>query len=327
MKKQLLTGVICASFLTAGANANDLPFVPVTPGTSNQPQAVTLPAPVAMGQIKQVAQVGQAKPKEKRKPKTDPNNPYEIADSARDIKPGVTTRFNLPRLGATGGKPAVINQNVIRMNGNDNQAVYLSYRMPNRISTPFTKPTVIDMTNTGFQVVGQDVYVAPSKGDPVGVFIREADGSGPVAALTIIPANIPGQNVSVTFDTITQGLGQAQPGVNPDAKAQSGNIEEVRALLSDVINNRIPDGFSAAPLQVGTARVGNFLMTPIRMLGGTDRDIFIYSLENVGSSFSELTEQSFYNDGVMGIAFWPLVKVNPGERTHVFILAAKRGVQ
>lgn len=308
----LLVGAIISSGVVSAA---ELPFVPVGQGGAT----FSLPSPVSLG--KQTAP-SQQKPK-KAAPRKSNNNPYEIDDSAVDLKGKQGTRFELPKLGATGGKAPVINQNVVRIVGNDNQPIYVSFKMPNRISTPFTKPAVVDMTGTNFQVFGQDVYVTPEKGGPIGVFIREEDGNGPVASLTLVPANIPGQNISLTFDgsAISPEKDAFKSGV--EGRAQAGFIDEVRETLSAVVNNQIPEGFTSAPMRVGTARVGNLLATPVRMMGGVDRDVFIYALENIGSSRVEMTEQSFYREGVLGVTFWPLVKLDPGARSHVFILAQK----
>ncbi len=320
IKLALLLGAV-GSLGSGISAANDLPFVPVSQGAG-----VSLPPPV-------VPQKPAAKPApvkssaKKQATRRIANNPYEIDESAMDLKPRAQTRFELPRLGMTGGKPAAINQNVVRIIGNDTQPIYVSFKMPNRISTPFTKPAVVDMSNTTFQVIGQDVYVTPEKGGPVGIFIRESDGNGPVASLTLIPANIPGQNVSLTFDGSAISPDKDAFKGTEETRTQAGFIEEVRETLTQVVNNQIPEGFTSAPLRVGTARIGCTLATPMRMIGGVDRDVFIYALENVCSTRVEMTEQSFYRDGVLGVAFWPLVKLEPGKRSHVFILAQKLGAQ
>lgn len=301
MPKRIVNLLLPAVFACSTALASDLPFLPVDQGT--QPQVVKTKA-------------------KKSTSKASAKNPYDVSESAFDLVPKSQTSFTLPRLGTTSGRTPVLNQNIIRFSGNDNEVVYVSYKMPNRISTPFKKPLIVDMSGSNFEVVGQDVFISPSKGDPIGVFIRESDGNGPVASLTLVPANIPGQNISLAFDgeaitkeSITAG--------NAENKAQSGFIEEIRSTLAKVVNNEIPEGYTSSTLSVGTARIGNSLATPVRLLSGTNRDVFVYAVENIGSTRLELTEQSFYQTGVLGVTFWPVVKLEPKDRTFVFILASK----
>lgn len=325
-------GLLAAAFIVVSSSgyANDLPFAAV--GGVDLPPPVTSTAPKTNNKAQAAAHKAAAQKKaevQADKAKAKARNPYDIDDSAVDLKPGVPARFELPKLGMTGGKQEVIDQNVIRITGNETQTVYVSYKMPNRISTPFTNPTVVDLSDMPVTVAGQDVYISPEKGGPVGVFIRDARGIGPVASLTLIPANIPGQNLSIVFG----GRGGASDGPVAGAAQQpivkeQGHMASVVNTLSDVINNRVPAGYTSSALRVGTARVGCTLATPIRVLGGVDRNVFIYGLENVCAEPVELTEQSFFTDTTLGVAFWPKVKLEPADRSHVFILSAMpMGVQ
>lgn len=300
MQKKIVNLLLLAVFACSTAFAADLPFQPIGSDAKFELPSV----------------------KAKPTTKASKRNPYSVPESALDLAPKKPTSFVLPKLGNTAGREPVLNQNVIRISGNDNEVVYVSYKMPNRISTPFTKPLIVDMSGSNFEVVGQDIFISPSKGDPIGIFVRESDGNGPVASLTLVPANIPSQNISIVFDGEAITKDSIAKG-NAESKAQSGFIEEIRSTLTQVINNEIPEGFTSSLLKVGTARIGNALATPSRLLSGADRDVFIYSIENIGESRLELTEQSFFQSGVLGVAFWPVVKLEPRGKTFVFILASK----
>lgn len=285
----------------------------------------TLPAmPETYSDTKDLPPVTVASKKVRKKIPDPPQpikpNPYDIPTSAIELIPGLKERIDLPMLGKSGGAPRLMNQNVVRMGEGRNEVVYVSFRQPNRISTPFSKPRVVDMSGTNIQVIGKDVYLAPSKDDPVGLFISDDSGeSAQVAALTLVPANIPGQNISLVFEA---------PKDMPENLLKEGSggsqFDLVRSVIATAINGEIPEGYDVARANVGVARIGNVLVTPRRFYSSYDTNLFVYDLKNIGVKDVELSEQSFYEDGVMGVSFWPRVNLKAGEDSSVYIMSLKR---
>jgi len=335
IKVLLALTVVATAMNVTAAEDYSANFAPLNSGFSPPPEAKGVPGrnvmPTdALPAIKEPADAPKPvpkptpKPKPKPKPKAAPKppkapNPYDIPDSAMSLIPEIKAGFTLPKLGMPKQQsPKVLGQNVITVGSGRNEVVYASFRQPNRISTPFEKPKVIDVSGTEFQIVGQDIYFVPSKEEPIGIFIGGDNAPGRVASITLIPANIPGQNISLVFETKRE-MTEAQTLVGSD----SSHIEYVRAILAAAINGDVPDGFDVSTTEVGMARIGNVLVTPKKLMSSRESNLFIYAVKNVGPTRQDLTEQSFYEDGVRGVTFWPKVALESGEESFVFILADK----
>lgn len=292
--------------LPPGKNVQPVSNLPGIPDDSIEPPRVaTKPVP----QRKKAATPPPAKAK----------NPFEVPDSAIKMIPGLKERLTLPTLGDTKGAPRLMTQNVIKLGDGRNEVVYASFRQPNRISTPFKKPAVVEVSGMQIQVIDQDIYVVAPEDEPVGLFIRDDSGeSKQVASLTLVPANIPGQNISLIFDAP-----QDMPKNLLETGDGGSHIDMVRSTLAAAINGEAPRGYDWANLNVGLARIGNILVSPRRMMSSGRSNVFIYELKNVGEKDIELSEQSFYEDGVQGVAFWPNIILKAGETSFVHIMALK----
>lgn len=326
-----LSALAVAVAVSATAFAKDdfsANFMPLNSGFNPPPAAIGGPSKLQApaGQLPPVEVSKKAEPKPavktaaKRSAAPAKKNPYDIPDSAMELIPELKERFTLPKLGVTSGaSPKLMEQNVIKVGSGRNEVVYVSYRQPNRISTPFTKPRIVDMSGTQFQIINRDIYVAPDKENPIGIFVSGDDAGSQVASLTLIPANIPGQNISLVFEAP-----QDMPVHLLDAGPAPTHIDMVRSTLLSAVNGIAPDSYEWSALSVGASRIGNVLVKPRKVMSGRTSNVFVYDLENIGSAEIELTEQSFYDKGVQGVVFWPNVKLKAGEKSQAFIMAMKK---
>ncbi len=98
---------------------------------------------------------------------------------------------------------AALRQQVVKVSGNDNHVVNVSNTLVNRIATPFKSPSLLGSEGIDYKVVGQDIYIVFHAEQPIGVFVREDESvnpNSPVAALTLVPKPVPGQNIALLFD-------------------------------------------------------------------------------------------------------------------------------
>lgn len=300
--------ILLCSVMAVTARADGLPFRNVA---DIPPPAKGGAAPV-MPPVPAVQPVVGVQPG----PTANPQPPKLKLAPAKKPKPP------LPTVGTPDKPFNVSNQlkpQLIRLDDNENHVVYISDKLPNRISTPFKSPSVLGFDGIEYKIVGQDVYVITNSAEPVGVFIREDETLAPasqVASLTLVPQPLPGQNITLVFD---------KPIRYADKKAAvaTDHDDEIRIALTDVAQGRIPGGYSEGTLNYGLARIGNVLVTPKKIFAGGEQDIYQYSAENVTESPVELTEQSFYHDGVKAVAFFPRIRLAPNETTTVLILADK----
>lgn len=213
---------------------------------------------------------------------------------------------------------AALRQQLIKVTGNDNHVATVSNTLVNRIATPFKSPSLLGSEGIDYKVVGQDIYIVFHAEQPIGVFIREDESvnpNSPVAALTLVPKPVPGQNIALLFDK--------PPTAGMERKPEQPNSyqDSIRMALTAIVMGDIPDGFAEGSLKTGVARLGDLMLTPIKVYSGPDRNIYQYTVENLSDTVIELNEPSFFHDGVRAVAFYPSVRLTPKGTTSAFILA------
>lgn len=228
---------------------------------------------------------------------------------------------NLPVLGRPGAQESARAQNVLHLGSGANEVVYVSSVMPNRISTPFANPVVVDNGDDEFshKVIGQDVYFTWTKQAPLGIFIHDAARpTGNVASLTLVPQQIPGQNIVLMFDqpapTVARGEEEGK-GVPADY------VDELRIAMRALALNAAPAGYAEGMLAVGATRVGALMVIPERQYVGAKWILYRYRVENASQESVELSEPAFFDRGVRAVAFWPSVRLEPGASSFAFIAA------
>lgn len=232
---------------------------------------------------------------------------------------------NLPVLGRPGAQEAARLQNVVHLGSGANEVVYVSSVMPNRISTPFANPVVVDNGDEEFshKVIGQDVYFTWTKKAPLGIFVHDASRpTGNVASLTLVPQEIPGQNIVLMFDqpapTVARGEDEGK-GVPADY------VDELRIAMRALAMNAAPAGYAEGVLAVGATRVGALTVIPERQFIGSRWMLYRYRVENASKETVELSEPAFFDRGVRAVAFWPSVRLEPSAATFAFIAAEYPG--
>lgn len=208
---------------------------------------------------------------------------------------------------------------LVRLDENENHVVYISDQLPNRISTPFKSPSVLGFDGVDYKIVGQDIYVLSNKTEPIGIYIREDESissTSQVASLTLVPQSLPGQSITLVFDKPIRYADKKE-------SVASDYDDQIRIAFRDVAQGRVPSGYSEGALNYGVARIGCAMVTPKKMFAGGDQDIYQYTTENVCEKPIELTEQSFYHEGVRAVSFFPNIRLAPHLTTSTFIMADK----
>ena len=211
--------------------------------------------------------------------------------------------------------------NVVRVSSHYNEVLYVSSGFPNRISTPFAAPKLIDNSEVEWQVQGQSLYLSPKTAEkPVGIFVTGSGVNDPVVSLTLIPRNIPAQTLILQLDEDASAAASIPPGESEEA---SGYTDRLRGILRSVVMGKTPVGFSEGLLPVAVGRLDALLVMPEKRYSGQHLDVFKYRVENVGQEEIELAEPSFYRDGVRAVSIYPVIKLRKGMSTSVFVLSDK----
>lgn len=242
------------------------------------------------------------------------------AFDASQLKPSQRT-VTLPTIGTASSNPVIDNKaldaNVVYVT-NRNEIVYVSSTFPNRISTPYANPKIIDQSNWEYEKVGQEIFVTPSGSEPVQIFIVDQQSGAPTASLTLVPQAIPGQNISLVLQQAPRKSGDVSA-----RESATSYVDELRETMRELALNRTPYGYTDSDISVGVARIGQVIAVPQKIYSGSSYNIFVYTLENASSNPTELTEPSFWHEGVVAVSFWPRIRLEAGERTNAFIMTNK----
>ena len=242
------------------------------------------------------------------------------AFDASQLKPSQRT-VPLPTIGKASNNPILDNKaleaNVVYVS-NRNEIVYVSSTFPNRISTPYANPKVIDQSTWEYEKVGQEIFVTPSGDEPVQIFIVDQQSGAPTASLTLVPKTIPGQNISLVLQQAPRKFGDVSA-----RESATSYVDELRETMRELALNRTPYGYTDSDISVGVARIGQVIAVPQKIYSGSSYNIFVYTLENASSNPTELTEPSFWHEGVVAVSFWPRIRLEAGDRTNAFIMTNK----
>jgi conjugal transfer pilus assembly protein TraK len=235
----------------------------------------------------------------------------------------------LPGLGLLPGEKRPMMANVVRVSSHYNEVLYVSSAFPNRISTPFAAPKLIDNSEVEWQVQGQSLYLSPKSAEkPVGIFVTGSGVNDPVVSLTLIPRNIPAQTLILQLDEDASAAASIPPGESGEASGEmngkaSGYTDRLRGILRSVVMGKTPAGFTEGLLPVAVGRMDALLVMPEKRYSGQHLDVFKYRVENVGQEEIELAEPSFYRDGVRAVSIYPVIKLRKGMSTSVYVLSDK----
>ena len=254
----------------------------------------------------------------------------ESKPRTRPDAPGKSEQVMLPGLGLLPGEKRPMMANVVRVTSHYNEVLYVSSAFPNRISTPFAAPKLIDNSEVEWQVQGQSLYLSPKSSDkPVGIFVTGAGVNDPVVSLTLIPRNIPAQTIILQLDEDRSPIAESdQSGESEEVPGgisgkASGYTDRLRGILRSVVLGKTPVGFAEGLLPVAVGRMGTLLVMPEKRYSGQHLDVFRYRVENVGPDEIELSEPSFYRGGVRAVSIYPILKLRKGMATSVFVLSDK----
>lgn len=250
------------------------------------------------------------------------------------VEPTISER-PLPGLGLPPGAPAPQRPLIARSDGTVNEIVFISQDKTNRISTPFSKPKVIDSSGAQIATKNGNVFLTmhgdPKKGgkpitEPIGIFITEDTPDSPVIAMTLVPRPIIGQTIVVQIEGYDPNLKDRKAQRQQEEARGSDYENHLIVLLRAVARSQVPAGYTEEKLNLPLARIGEIDALPEKRYSGTTYDIYQYRLRNsAGRGPVTLSEPSFYKKGVRAVALHPLLQIQPGQETSVFIITGKEG--
>ncbi|SMC28101.1 TraK protein [Desulfacinum hydrothermale DSM 13146] len=237
---------------------------------------------------------------------------------SRTIPPEATA---LPVLGRMPGAKKPVTPMVIHARDGVNYVAKISCCMPNRIATPFYEAQVVDSSNSNIITSGGNVYVIPKSQEPFGIYISDKRSvNSPVVSLTLVPSRIPGQTVIVQLDDVPSRADD----IDNNIETADSYTDWIRNLYRTVLKNEMPSGFVVHKMKKHSANVDGLQFVPLKRYSGQNVDIYVYEITNTSKTTVELNEASFYQKGVKAVALYPAIKLEPSQKTCVYIMAGKQ---
>lgn len=241
-------------------------------------------------------------------------NPASILPPNVSVERPKKRRAYLPGVGSyTFGEKNVLPPVVVPVGNEGTRVIRLSKVFPNRISTPFAAPSVIDKTNVSIKQDGSSLYISPKVQNPFVIYIKGEDPGDQVISLTIVPQDIPSQTIVLQSDVST---------VMRQQKTDSYS-QQIVDMLRRIAAGKAPEGFSEARMPNSVAANGDLAIIPQVRYSGSWVDIYRYLVVNNSREAVELSETSFYQKGVRAVSIFPNLVLQPGDKTDVYVIADK----
>lgn len=263
------------------------------------------------------------------------NPPAVVTPQVKEVKttppppdPRVTQILETPIPGV-GKVPGIANakNNVVRVNSDRNEVVYIAANHPNRIATPYKSPKALGKQGENEDVikrVNSSLYITPADLEPIAIFVIGDKPNDPVFSLTLVPKDIPAQTIIAQLDSSVATSGFDGQDLKGDIGSAS-YVEKLNYLLKSSALGRVPEGYTAGALPKSIARGQYLSITPQLRYAGASYDIYRHQVTSTSNTPLELKEDTFYTPGVRAIGFFPRVILQPGEDSYVFIIHQREG--
>lgn len=206
------------------------------------------------------------------------------------------------------------------------ESVVIAKGKLNRIVTPFAEPKVLTVDNVETKIDGSAVYIATDSETPVSLFISDTE-SGSTASLQLVPQELATPvEIRIEADpSMAYSTEAASSKTDKLFRQDSPYITEVKAIMQNLGKQQIPQGFTLEEVtdelrSITICHDANLTFWPGQLLSGHDSRIVVLIAQNNGTSPAVFDEAFCAADNTMAVAAWPKVRLEPGEKTEVFIL-------
>lgn len=232
-----------------------------------------------------------------------------------------TVQTRLPGVGVIPGAKRIA-ANTVRVSENTVEEVMVSSAFPNRISTPFANPRVIDSSGSDITKDGGSVYIKPANSAPVAIFITGDRPGDPVVSLLLKPAEVGPQTVVLQLDDrLRQSASVAAAAAEASTLTPQTYSTKLVDIVKQVATGITPRGFSGGLVPTSVGRMGDLMLRTETRYSNSSMEVHTYWITNITQRELTLDESMFYADGVLAVAFFPEVQLAPSNSTRVLIVA------
>ncbi|EHA1082428.1 hypothetical protein I8Y06_003304 [Photobacterium damselae] len=197
----------------------------------------------------------------------------------------------------------------------------------NRIITPFKNPSLKmdSVEGVSYKVMDNVIYLSTSQPQPIGAFITEKGDELTSVKLTLIPSNLPPQEINLedirnVFSSISaRQFERSQP-----------FIETIKEVFTSLANNDIPSGYSMGNPNgfyfPSCSQMGlSFDFGNGQFAEGGNYVVSIGIIKNNSPMPIEFKEPNCLDkyNRITGIAAFPRVLLQPNQQTEVYVMMRK----
>lgn len=229
--------------------------------------------------------------------------------------------------------PDLSEESVLTMELGVNQIVPIAVGHLNRIVTPFDEPMVTTTSDATTEIRENVVYVATEGEAPVTMFITQKGNESKALSLTMVPRRIPPREIFLKM-----AGGMLMPGMFSNSKAERWEesqpyVETIRGVFRKMALGEVPQGYTMNKTPKSQALLAcsqtglSFDFANGQILMGHHLMVLVGVATNVSSQPIEFKESLCGNWDVAAVAAWPLIVLEPGQKTEVYVAKKqKRGV-
>jgi conjugal transfer pilus assembly protein TraK len=248
-----------------------------------------------------------------------PGNKSVLPPSTQTALPAMQTQ--LPGVGTIPGAKR-LGPNTVRVTENVVEEVMISMAFPNRISTPFVNPRVVDSSGSEITKDGGSVYIKPVNASPVAIYVTGDRPGDPVISLLLKPTDVGPQTVVLQLDEKQkQSAAIAAAAVEAAPTTPQAYTTKLVDIMKQVATGAAPHGFSGGPVPVSVGRMGDLMLRTETRYSGSNMEVHTYWVTNIAQRELALDESMFYADGVLAVAFFPETQLVPSGGTRVMVIA------
>jgi len=209
-----------------------------------------------------------------------------------------------------------------------NEIISISRGHINKIITPFERPVVKTASDEGIEASGSALFVTSTGEAPITMFVSERGEEDERAlSLTLLPRAIPPREIALKLvpldGTIAGSSGKAKKW-----ERQQEYLSYVKKTMKALALGEQPRGYAMRPVKKGDpiivcAQKGLEIETK-QALEGNDAVIMVGKMSNVAANGLEFYEPGCNQEGLLAIASWPNVYLEPGESAEVYAVFQKK---
>ncbi|WP_027156646.1 TraK domain-containing protein [Methylobacter luteus] len=206
------------------------------------------------------------------------------------------------------------------------ESVIIAKGRLNRIVTPYPEPKVLTVDPVETKIDGSAVYIATDSEAPVSLFISDTE-TGSATSLQLAP-----QDMAMPVEIRIEG-GPVQANSTEAASSKTDKlfrqdtpyITEMKAIMQNLGKQQIPQGFTLEEVTeelhgITFCHDPSLTYWPGQLLSGHESRIVVLIAQNNGASTAVFEEASCASDDTMAVAAWPKVRLEPGEKTEIYLL-------